>query len=169
MIDFCPPLESGTVILHPLKRKHAEALFSIVSDGELWQYIDGSPPASVAELRQRYASLETRMNPDQSEYWLNWAIEKKDDSRLIGYVQATVERSLACAQIAYVLGVRFRGQFLAFDAVSLMIEFLRSIGVQRFSATVDSENLRSIRLLKRLGFYQSQARDPRNLEFTASA
>jgi ribosomal-protein-alanine N-acetyltransferase len=164
--DLCPPLHGELVILHPLRVTHADILFPVLNDPELWQFTESTPPESVEELRRRYLRLESRMSPDREQHWLNWAIEERTTSRIGGIVQATVQSSRAAADIAYVVGRAFWGKGLASSSVRAMLAFLGSAGVTTFRATVDSKNLRSIRLLERLGFQAMDTTDPRNFVFT---
>ena len=78
-----------TLTLEPLLASHAEAMFELLSDRAIYQYLDYSPPASVEYLRGVYLRLEARRSPDGSEAWLNWVIRPRDQP-LVGYVQATV-------------------------------------------------------------------------------
>ena len=165
MIDLCPQLDGELVVLHPLRVAHADILFPILSDPELWQFTDSTSPETVEALRRRYLRLESRRGPDGEQHWLNWAIEESASSRVVGFVQATVHDSRAVADIAYVLGRLFWGKGLATSSVRTMLAFLGTAGVRKFQATVDSKNLPSIRLLERLGFQAIDTTDPRNFVF----
>jgi RimJ/RimL family protein N-acetyltransferase len=152
--------------LHPLKAEHAESLFPILRNEQLWRYTDDLAPEALSALRERYAKLESRRSADGRERWLNWALETYEDSRIIGFVQATVELSTQKADVAYVLARFAWGRGLASEGVGVMLAFLAECGVREVRATVDQRNVPSIRLLERLDFHLSNAEDPKNLCFS---
>ena len=127
-------------------------MFEVLSDRAIYQYLDYPPPASVEYLRGVYLRLEARRSPDGSEAWLNWVI-RPHDQPLAGYVQATVAPDRS-AYVAYVLASKYWGRGYAQCAMQAMLEHLVSTyNVDRYLATVEVENQRSIRLLERLGFH----------------
>jgi ribosomal-protein-alanine N-acetyltransferase len=147
-----------TLTLEPLLASHADAMFELLSDQAIYQYLDYAPPASAEYLRGVYARLEARRSPDGSEAWLNWVIRPRDQP-LVGYVQATVAHNRS-AHVAYVLASKYWGHGYAQLAVAAMLEHLASTyDVGRCLATVEVENQRSIRLLERLGFHPVAAHD----------
>jgi RimJ/RimL family protein N-acetyltransferase len=119
-------------------------------DPAIYTY-ENAPPPSLEGLRERYARLESRISPDGEEIWLNWVI-RLPSSALIGYVQATL-RPHGLAAIAYELHSDFWGQGLAHEAVQAMLgEVAQRYGVRHLLALLKRRNLRSRRLLDRLGF-----------------
>jgi len=144
-------LIAGDLLLEPLTAAHADEMFIVLSDAEIYGYLDYGPPSSAAQLRERYSRLEARQSPDGSQAWLNWIVRTPGAAPL-GYVQATVIQPRT-AWIAYVFSSRHWGRGHAFNAVGATMEHLQSAhGVNRFLATVEVENHRSIVLLARLGF-----------------
>jgi [ribosomal protein S5]-alanine N-acetyltransferase len=136
--------------LEPQRAAHAGEMFEVLGDPAIYEY-ENEPPTSLDWLRARFARLESRRSPDGREQWLNWVI-RLPDSRLAGYVQATVHPS-GRAAIAYVLASRHWGRGLATRAVEAMIEELgTSHGVAGLSAVLKRANARSRRLLERLAF-----------------
>ena len=147
-------IDAGELRLEPLTAAHAEAMFDVLVDPEIHRYLDQPAPPSVEHLRGVYQRLETRHSHDGRQRWLNWVIRAPDDS-LLGYVQATVTESNG-AWVAYVLSPRHWGHGHATAAVRAMMEHLRAVYlVERFFATVETGNGRSIRLLERLGFREA--------------
>jgi hypothetical protein len=86
MVAVMPTLATGDLLLEPLVAAHAEAMFAVLSDPALFRFIDGAPPASVHELRQRYARLESRMSPDGRQRWPNWVLARAPRPRPHGTV-----------------------------------------------------------------------------------
>lgn len=167
--DLCPMLHGERVVLHPLLAEHAGVLFPILSDAELWRFAPRPRSKSLDEMRDAFARLESRRSNDGREHLLNWAIEEKTSKNVIGFVQATVDEALSEASIAYILARHSWGAGLASDAVGAMLAHLKTIGVPTFLATVDSRNLRSIRLLESFRFRVSDAQDGHNVRYVLAA
>ena len=136
--------------LEPQTAAHAEEMFVVLSDPAIYEH-ENEPPHSLSWLRERFARLESRRSADGREQWLNWVI-RLPTRELIGYVQATVHAD-GRAAIAYELSSAYWGRGLARRAVEAMIgELVERHGVQELTAVLKQENLRSRRLLERLGF-----------------
>lgn len=151
--------------LEPLGVRHAEAMFELLSDPEIYRYLDYPPPASVEYLRGVYAQLEARRSPDGCEAWLNWVIRPHDHAP-VGYVQATVTSSRS-AYVAYVLASKHWSHGYGQKAMHAMLEHLASAyRVDRCLATVEAENQRSTRLLERLGFHLAGAHEVQGLQLS---
>lgn len=143
-------IETARLKLEPQTAAHAEEMFAVLSDPAIYEY-ENEPPISLDWLRARLSRLESRQSPDGTQQWLNWAI-RLADGRLIGYVQASVFADRR-AMIAYELGSAWWGRGLAHEATQAMIAELRDhYGVEAISAVLKGKNLRSRRLLERLGF-----------------
>ena len=159
-------LMTARLLLEPLTRDHAAAMYEILRDPELYAYLDYGPPPSLDHLRGVYAQLEARVSPDGSELWLNWVVRPQDGAP-VGFVQATVAG--AEAWVAYVLARASWGNGYAGEATQAMIDHLRSAcGVTRFLATTEAENGQSIRLLERLGFRTATEAETREHELSAT-
>lgn len=125
-------------------------MFRVLSDPAIYVY-ENEPPPSPQWLHERYARLESRRSPDDTQQWLNWVI-RMPDGQPAGYVQATVFAE-GHALVAYVLGSAFWGRGIASRAVAAMIEKLRGdYDVRDCLAMLKAANHRSLRLLQRLGF-----------------
>lgn len=146
-----PILATARLELVPLAVEHAPEMFDLLSDPAIYRYIDEEAPPSVAFLTQRYARLATRRSPDGAQRWLNWIV-RPVGAKPVGYVQATVFGP-GSTWIAYVIGPRHWRQGYALEAVTAMMRHLEvDDGVERFLASVDRDNVASVRLLVRLGF-----------------
>jgi RimJ/RimL family protein N-acetyltransferase len=156
-------LRSKRLRLEPLEESHADALFESLRHPSLYEFISERPPLSVAALRRRYRRLAGLVSPDGRHYWLNWAIYSHAAGRYVGYVQATLLHDRS----AYVAGVVFReawGSGYAREALAAVIEYLHEDwGTTLVRATVDTDNLRSIRLLESLGFQRRSVRESAQL------
>lgn len=144
-------IQSTTLRLEPLVSAHADEMFGPMSAAEIYAYIPGQPPVSVAALRQRYQQLERGHSASGRERWLNWVV-RLGSGQCAGYVQATIHPAYT-ADFAFVFAPEHWGRGVAFEACRAAIPSLAGdFGVRALFATVDSRNLRSIGLLQRLGF-----------------
>jgi RimJ/RimL family protein N-acetyltransferase len=151
-------LMAGDLVLEPLVAGHAEAMFEVLGDPALYRYLDHPPPPSVDHLRDVYAGVENRLSPDGSQVWLNWVVRRPGEPPF-GYVQATVLMSHT-AWVGYVFSAQHGGRGHATQAARAMLAHVAGhYGVSRFLASVEADNLRSIRLLERLGFREAPAED----------
>jgi ribosomal-protein-alanine N-acetyltransferase len=145
-------LATDRIRLEPLTVAHAAELFPLLKAPEIYRFISDKPPVSIPALAERYQRLESRYSPDRSQQWLNWAIRRLEDWQCTGYVQATIHSS-GTADFAFVLGSSFWGLGLAREASILALHTLfTEFGVTSVFAATDQQNLRSIKLLTRLGF-----------------
>jgi len=143
-------IQTGNLTLEPQTAAHAEEMFAVLSDPAIYEY-ENEPPPSLEWLRARFTKLESRLSANGQEQWLNWVI-RVPTSELIGYVQATVHAD-ARAAIAYELSSAYWGRGLARQAVQAMVsELVGHYRVRSLSSVLKRENLRSMRLLERLGF-----------------
>ncbi|BDA69891.1 acetyltransferase, gnat family, putative [Calothrix sp. PCC 7716] len=159
-------LETQRLLLEPLKRTHAVNMYSLLQDERIYKYIPILAPASVEVLEQRYQKLETRLSPDGTEAWLNWAVYIKEYKAYAGYIEATVLPGVA--KIAYVLAPQFWKQGYAYEACKCLISILwRDYNITEIIAEVDTRNLASFKLLERLGFTRIETRE--NADFFKGA
>ena len=161
-------LAADGLVLEPLVAADADAMFALLSDPALYRWIDEAPPRNVAQLRARYARLESRASADGRQAWLNWIVREREGGPPLGFVQATVLED-GSAWIAYLLGSAHRGRGAATRATAAMLAHLEAEhGAHRLLANVEAENGASIRVLERLGFRAATADEAARHEPTPS-
>jgi ribosomal-protein-alanine N-acetyltransferase len=147
------PIESQSLCLEPLIAAHAEEMFGAMSVAAIYDYMPGHPPVSASTLRERYAHLEKGRSADGRERWLNWVV-RLNSRECVGFVQTTIYPGLS-ADFAFAFAPGYWGRGLAFEACQAVLPCLaRDFKVRALYATVDPRNVRSIRLLQRLGFLE---------------
>ena len=160
-------LATAELVLEPLVVAHAQEMFEVLSEPELYRYLDYPAPPSLEHLRSVYARVEGCKSPDGSQLWLNWVVRRPGEAPM-GYVQATVA-SRQAAWIGFVFSSRHWGRGYATQAARAVLEHLASAyGVVRFLASVEAENQRSMRLLGRLGFHEATQEELQGHELSAS-
>lgn len=145
-------LQTDRLRLVPLRVEHAEAMFPLLSDPRVYEFIQDKPPASLECLQKRYRRHETRHSPDGSEQWLNWIIQPLEGGACMGFIQATIYAT-ATADFAFVLGPSYWGRGLAHEAALCALRTLfTDYAISSVFAMADKRNVRSISLLTRLGY-----------------
>lgn len=146
-----PSLLAPSLRLEPVSVDHAEEMHAVLADRSIYEFLAPETPPTLDWLNAAFERRSKGASPDGSELWFNWMI-RRDDGRLIGYVQATIEARDRC-WIAYVMNAEARGHGHATRAATAMLDYLLAAhGVTRFLASTETRNARSIALLSRLGF-----------------
>src|SRR5690242_3201711 len=146
------PIQTARLSLEPLRVGHAEEMAAALDDPALHEVIGGAP-ASVDELRRRYAVQAVGHAANGEEGWLNWVIRVRETGQAAGTVQATVRRSGSHlgAAVAWVVGSAHQGQGVASEAATAMVAWLRQQGVDQIEALVHPEHQASSAVARRLG------------------
>jgi ribosomal-protein-alanine N-acetyltransferase len=151
-----PPLRTPRLDLEPLGRGHARAYFEGMRDPAIYTYYAGEPAESIEAATERLARWESRRSPDGRELWLNW-MGRLRGGAYVGWFQATV--TSANARIGYDVFVPHQRLGFGREATAAMLAHLTgTLRIERVEATVDTENLASIRLLESLGFTKFEER-----------
>ena len=153
------PLQTERLALEPLRVHHAEEMAPLLDDARLFAFTGGRP-ATLAELRARYARQATGRSPDGVERWLNWIARRHQDGLAVGFVQASVsdEPDPVTAVLAWVVGVRFQGCGYAREAAGAVVRWLEGAGVGRFVAYIHPEHDASMAVARALGLVPTDAR-----------
>ncbi len=141
-------LMSDRLVLEPLRVEHAAELAALLDDTRLHEFTGGEP-ASLDELTSRFERQVTGRSADGAQQWFNWALRRRDDSRVAGYVQATVVDDTA--EVAWVVGSVYQGQGLAREAAAAMTDWLAAHGVRRLVAHVHPDHAASLAVARGLG------------------
>ncbi|MFI7399112.1 GNAT family N-acetyltransferase [Streptomyces sp. NPDC049541] len=133
--------------LLPLRVSHADEMATVLADPALHTFIGGSP-LSPAALRVRYERLVDG-SPDPSVSWCNWVLREREESRLVGTVQATVTGTVA--EIAWVVGTPWQGRGFASEAARGLVERLRRQPIRTVLAHIRPEHLASAAVARSAG------------------
>ena len=145
-------ITTATLILDPLKIDDAADLSQALDDPELHTFIGGEP-ASVDELRSRFAHQVVGQSPDGSEGWLNWVVRDSTSLEAIGTVQTTLTRQPEglVAEVSWVVATPWQGQGRAKDAAGALVAWLREHGVHTLVAHVHPDHAASAGVARSLG------------------
>ncbi|HEY2061667.1 GNAT family N-acetyltransferase [Amycolatopsis sp. NBC_01480] len=144
------PLTGPRLSLEPLRPGHSDEMHPVLADPRLYAFTGGEPP-TPHELRARYARQSVGRSGDGSQWWLNWVVRDTADGPAAGFVQATVGRDLASAEVAWLIDARWQGQGLAREAAALMLGWLDARGVTGVFAHIHPEHAASAAVARHLG------------------
>ncbi len=142
------------VVLRALRPDDAATMFAYRSDPEVARY-QSWEPQTVAELRSFIESL-ARTEPFTPGTWHQLGIASASTGELLGdcgvHVPANEPRS---AEVGITLASAAQGRGLAREALRALLAILfGTLGKHRVFCSVDPRNLRSVALLRRMGFRQ---------------
>ncbi len=115
---------------------------------------------------RKYIDLQNSYRPFELDRCFDLAIERKEDSKVIGLLTLVCKEhkqgeigyaeigyaEIGYAEIGYALGIKYRGQGYATEAArALMAYGFTSLGLHRIQADTDSDNYASWRVMERLG------------------
>lgn len=143
-------LETSRLRLAPMLVADAAELFDLLKHADLHVFTGDRPPTRLNELRDRIASREGRLSPDEKEVWLNWTIRLRSEPSVAGYIQAGIEEGRA--DLAWVVGLPFQGHGYATEAASAVVNWLRDhLRVRELRATIHPDNHASQAVAKHIG------------------
>lgn len=146
------PIATGRLDLEPLRVQHAEEMAPLLDDARLHAFTGGRP-ATVEELRTRYARQSVGHSPDGRQGWLNWIVRRRDDGVAVGTVQATVFRdgAASAAELAWVVAVGQQGHGYAREAAAAVADWLDGHDVHTLIAHVHPDHHASAAVARHLG------------------
>jgi [ribosomal protein S5]-alanine N-acetyltransferase len=147
-----PVLERTRVRLREIGHADAADLFAFRSDPEEQRYND--PP--LRTLEEAHELVDRLAREQREEGAVRWGLTLAGDDTvvgLLGYNYWSTDHHRA--GLGYDLKRSLWGQGLATEALRAVLEFgFGPMALNRVEAHTDTENIRSVRLLQRLGFWQ---------------
>jgi ribosomal-protein-alanine N-acetyltransferase len=149
--QYFPNLESERLRLRQLTTSDADFVFRHLSNPSVTEYLMDEPP--LAELSQAQEIIDFYRDPE-SKTRNRWGIELKSDKQLIGTCgYHKWDKRYFRAEIGYDLNPSFWGQHIMTEALGIVIKNgFEAMGLNRIGALVYIENVRSEKLLLKLGF-----------------
>jgi RimJ/RimL family protein N-acetyltransferase len=100
---------------------HADRLFELFQDPELYPFISRTIPTDLAEFRKGIKFLEGRISYDGKEDWLNWVSFARDTGEIIGKIEISIEKDTCVAYLAYTTFRKHWGHGYAKEACAEII------------------------------------------------
>lgn len=145
-------LDTERLRLTPLVPADADELFPVLDDQRLHVFTGGLPD-TIDELRARLDGWEAERSPDRREAWLNWLVRSADDRRVVGTMQATVERDHGelRAAVAWTIGSAEQRRGVGTEAARAIVGWLVAEGVTNVEAHVHPEHTASAGVARNAG------------------
>jgi RimJ/RimL family protein N-acetyltransferase len=144
------PLETERLLLRALRAGDARIIHGYRNDPEVARYQDWTLPFSLAMAEQLVYEQALIEGPIRGD-WIQLGVEHQGE--LVGDMAVGLDRAGTVATIGYTLRTDRQGRGFATEAAGALIDALFARGVGRVVATIDPLNVRSARLLERLGFH----------------
>jgi RimJ/RimL family protein N-acetyltransferase len=148
--------EDSTIVtprltLRSLRAEDADEMVDVLADPSLHEFTGGEP-ATLDELRARYASL-LEGSGSSTELWLNWIVRRTEDAVAVGTVQATIMNPDAqpTAEVAWVIGSVWQRRGYAGEAAVGLVQWLIAQGIESVAANIHAEHRASAAVATRAG------------------
>lgn len=161
----CPPMSQPLSIIHTPRLELIPASIDLAkrvvefyqrNEPHLTPWEPPKPLAFDTEIHQRnrLAQAEQAAKDGTAVRW--WLCLRNEPNVLVGSIGLTaiVRGGFQNAMLGYAIDEKFQGQGLMQEALAAAIEYAFSteLNLHRIQANVRPENLRSLKLLERLGF-----------------
>ena len=141
-----PLLRTGRLVLRPLTRADAAALFPSFSDPEVMRFWSCAPFASEEEL------AEWLVPESGWEHGRSWAVAESEAGPAIARLSA-IDRGDGITELGWLVVRERQGQGIAREALAALIDHLFAVERRRrLYADIDPDNAASNRLVETLGF-----------------
>ncbi len=153
-----PILTTERLTLRQLIINDEEDIFTLRSDGEINKYLDRQLSNTIEDASDFINKVNENINKNVSLYW---AITLNDRNTFVGTIclYGFSDENDNC-EIGYELLTNFQGQGIMKEAVEKVIDYaFNTIKVQKIEAFFHRDNQRSINLLEKLSFRNSNKPD----------
>jgi len=158
-----PILTTERLTLRRLVIADEQEIFNLRSDSEINKYLDRPLSNTIDDARNFINKVNENINKNDSLYW---AITLSDRNILAGTIclSGFSDENNKC-EIGYELLTNFQGQGIMKEAAEKVIDYaFNTIKVQKIEAFLHRDNQRSIKLLEKLSFRNSNEPDSTNSE-----
>ena len=152
-------LRTSRLVLRPWRDEDVSTFAAMSADARVMAHYPA--PLSVSEAAAFAARARAAMEADGFGLW---AVEAPGLAAFLGYVGLARPRWEAhftpCVEIGWRLGLPYWGQGFAFEAASAALQFgFDRAGLPEIVSFTTPENVRSWRLMERLGMHRDAAED----------
>jgi [ribosomal protein S5]-alanine N-acetyltransferase len=157
-----PVLATDRLVLREWELSDAQDMFSFRSD-PVTQIYNSEPMREVSEAAAMIENLRTAYTAGEQ---IQWAVTVRPDDRPIGWFGFNYwQRFHRRAEVGYDLARAHWGRGYAYEGMAAIIRFgFEEMGLHRIETETILDNVRSIRLLERLGFQREGVRREYSLE-----
>jgi RimJ/RimL family protein N-acetyltransferase len=144
------PLVTERLVLRVMQPSDAGVLAAYRDDADVARHQDWELPFSVADA-ERLLAGQAHLDDLDAEGWTQVAIDHGGE--VVGDLAVGLESSAGRAALGYTLAPSAQGRGFAVEAVGAMVDTLFDrTSIHRILATLDDDNLASMRVIETLGF-----------------
>lgn len=146
-----PEIQTERLILRKLTSDDKEALFEMRSNPEVMKYI---PRPLAVTIDDALAHLEMSLKLLENNEAVNWAIQEKGSTRMIGSIGIfNILKEHYRAEIGYILNPKWHGKGIMDEALKSIIAFgFENMKLHSIEALIDPGNSASAKLLEKNKF-----------------
>lgn len=145
------PLTTPRLALRRLQASDWNELLEVVSDEELFRYLEGRPLGEEEVLGWLESDRHVKLTTASQPFYLG--VQVQDDGKLIGYAALNfVEPQRLQAELRVVLGRGHQRKGFGAEIVAVLLSFcLDGIGLHRVTARCDPRHLAANRVCEKAG------------------
>ena len=153
VFESFPELNTQRLILRQITGEDDKSLFEVLSDEDTCEYLTHNAVNDIEFIKRMIPGMQMFFDEKQR---IRWGIAQKQDNSIIGHCGFfDIDRSNCCAEISYCLKNGLWGQGIMTEALDAMLKFgFEDYGLNRIVAKVIIGNVRSIKVMQKLGFVQ---------------
>jgi ribosomal-protein-alanine N-acetyltransferase len=146
-------LETSRLTLRPMQLADAPELHAIMSDAEVMAFWDCS---EIEDIELTRDLLKSQLAQVKAQHALYWAMQRTADGAFIGCCDLSqIDRWHHRGEVGFMIGRQAWGEGYTYEAMRAVIDHAaQAQRLRRLSARTHLGNVRSVRLLRRLGFAQ---------------
>jgi len=146
-----PQIETQNYLLRRLNSDDAETIFEIRSNKSIAKFLDRPLAKSLDDAMQFIAKIDAGISKNEVVYW---GICDKRKNKIVGTITlwqiSEVEKT---AEIGFELLPEYQGFGVMQEVIPKVIEFgFSNLQLLEINGEVDSQNVKSIALMKKFGF-----------------
>ncbi len=144
-------LQTPRLTLRPMVIDDAERLHGIMSDAEVMAFWDVS---EIEDIDLTTAILKSQLASMKAKKSVYWAMERSADTTFVGCCDLSeIDRWHHRAEVGFIVAKTYWGDGYAQEAMSAVLDHAaQAMKLRRLSARTHLGNIRSVRLLEKLGF-----------------
>jgi ribosomal-protein-alanine N-acetyltransferase len=144
-------LQTQRLTLRPLEAGDADAMHALMSDAEIMAFWD---VAEIDDIELTKAIMDAQLRDMDLGRALYWAMIRREDGAFVGCCDLSeIDRWHHRAEIGFMVGKPFWSDSYGYEAMqAVMSHAAQGLHLRRLSARAHLGNVRSVRLLVRLGF-----------------
>ncbi len=144
-------IESKRLVLETRQESHANELYELLCEKDLYEFIARDIPPSREGLATRFKKLEHQYSPDGLQTWLGWVGRDKVSQAPVGVIEITIIDEEA--YIAYTIFKELWGNGYAVEATQAVMNMVtQNYKIKRYVIEMDTRNRNSVKIAEKLDF-----------------